>query len=219
MQCSNNRLSAWGAINGRVLWIDQPGANEELYLAVMREAGGYPEVCSLFLSLQSDAEGRFNVERLPPWRVQLSRSFASPDGQSGYLFPHLHVQIESGRPTEVVVGGKGRPVIGKLVGLDSFDDITLGITPRPGNRSGMTGHFQVRQSNIGPVFFRDQLSVNRDGSFRIENAIPEHYQLFVRSEDKGVYQVHQLLVAPPSTHQSDEPHDAGEIKVTRRAAD
>lgn len=218
-QAADIRLAAWGALDGRVLWIDKPGADEKLYVGMMREAHGYP-VSSMFQSVTTDNAGRFRVDKLPPWQVQISRTWELPNNR-GYSFPSRHLDVASGRPTTVVFGGPGRPVTGKLVGLDSYEGITLGITPntpRPGDQLAGQGHALVRQSNIGPVFFREKLPVNKDGSFRIDNVIPENYQLFVRNADNSVYQVHQLRVMQPPADKPEQPHDAGEIKVARRQA-
>lgn len=215
------QLAGWGAIDGRVLWHEKPGVEEKLFISAMREAGGYPEVCSLSLSLVSDKEGRFRVEKLPPWKLQISRSFELPE-KGGYPFPHLHVDLAVGKPTDVVFGGKGRAVIGKLTGLDSYEGITLSIAPnapRPGNKLGFEGLALVRGSNIGPIFFREKLPVNKDGTFRIDKVLPTNYQLFIRNADNSIYQVRQLLVPAPAGDKPDEPLDLGELNYTRRPAE
>lgn len=217
-QSKDIRLQAWGAIDGRVLWGDRPGANEDLFLSIMREAHGYPEVCSVFLSFKSDGQGRFHVDRLPPWPVQISRSFELPKNGGIYSFPHLHADVAPGEPTKIVFGGPGRTVVGRLVGRDSFKGFTISITPntpRPGDRLAMAGHATIRGSEIGPLFFRESLPVAHDGTFRIEKVIPEWYQVFVRSADGGVYQVHRLRVEAAPDGRPEEPQRMEEIRVAR----
>lgn len=217
---TNIELVEWGAIDGRVLWIDRPGVKEPLSLSIMREAGGYPEVCSEFESVMTDDAGRFRIDRLPPWSVQLARSFPLPgENQGAWLFPHLQVQVKEGRPTEVVFGGPGRTVRGKLTGLDSYDDVRISIAPnfpRPGDALGMTGHNLVRNSNLGPVFFRDGIEVDADGTFEIEQVLPAHYQLFVRNGVNSLSQVERLQVDPPPADDLEADFDLGTIKLKKR---
>lgn len=217
-QSTDIRLSGWGTIDGSVQWIDKPGVNEKLYLGIMRGVASYPEVFSTFLHLTTDAQGKFHVEKFPPWSVQISRSFDLPTG-GGYLFPHMHVEIAAGKPTTVVFGGKGRPVVGKLTGLDSYENIVVAIrpnAPRPADKTGWQGQSLVAQSNIAPVFIRERLPVNKDGTFRIDHVIPQYYQLFVSNADNSVFQVVQLSVPAAPADQPDQPHQAGEIELTRR---
>jgi hypothetical protein len=217
------KLEAWGAVDGRVLWHDEHGADELLSLSIVREVDGYPDALSAYQEITTDRQGRFRIEKLPPWRVQLARVFRLGDGPAAgsFLFPYLHVELAAGRPTEVIFGGNGRPVAGKLTGLDSWDGVTLAIAPnapRPADESGWRGHALVRRSNIGPLYFREKLKVKADGTFHIDGVLPASYQLFVASEDRSVYVVSPFRVEPLPGGESEEPHELGEIRVVRRGA-
>jgi hypothetical protein len=217
------RLEGWGAIDGEARWHDRPGAGQTLSIIVVREVEGYPESLSTFQQVTTDEQGRFRAEKLPPWQVQLARVFPLGEGPNAgsFHFPYLHVKLDAGRPTRVVFGGEGRPVIGRLTGLDSWDGVTLAIAPnapRPGDEHGWRGHSLVRESDIGPLFFRDRLTVAADGTFRIDGVLPASYQLFVSSEDRSVYTVHSFRIEPMPGGRSDEPQDLGEFKIERRPA-
>ena len=215
------RLEGWATIDGRVLWNDRPGANEVLSIIMVREVDGYPDALSTFRQVTTDEQGRFQAGKLPPWQVQLARVFPlGDDANAGsFQFPYLHVKLDAGRPTPVVFGGQGRPVVGRLTGLDSWDGVRVAIAPnapRPGNEAGWRGHALVRESNIGPLFHRSGIKVDADGMFRIEGVLPASYQLFVSSEDRSIYTVRSFHVEPMPGGKLDEPQDLGEIKVERR---
>jgi protocatechuate 3,4-dioxygenase beta subunit len=153
--------------------------------------------------------------------VQLAREFALPNGKGHYQFPYLHVTVAPGRPTAVVFGGPGRPVVGKLTGMDSYEGLTLSLAPRaprPGDQDLWAGFQAVAKSDLGPVFHRNDLPVNKDGTFRIDRVLPENYQLFVRTKDNSVYHVQQLQVTAPPAGQPDQAQDVGTIQLKKRAA-
>ena len=114
-------LAPWGRIEGRVLWGDRPGAGEQVELIVSRESL-YPDMVGTSGSARSDAEGRFEFRDVPPGRVQLSRLAPAPGGKDAprYQFPVMHAEVRAGDSTEVVLGGRGRVVAGRLTGLDSY---------------------------------------------------------------------------------------------------
>lgn len=185
------RLQPWGHIDGVVRWIDQPGVKEKIAMTVSRDGYGYPDLVGTGSEAVSDGQGRFEFTKVPPGRVQLSRSFAFPDGGS-FWFPYQHEQIKGGT-NEVVFGGEGVTVTGRLSGLDDWSDIQLSYTPntpRPGNTYAFRGRALVSASNIGPLYFRKGFHVAADGTFEIKNVLPGHYQLFIRNSDNSVYRVH-----------------------------
>jgi hypothetical protein len=60
-------LQAWGKIKGVLLRASQPGANESIDLAL----DGFP-LLSLQLHTMTDAEGRFEIDHVPPGRIQIN---------------------------------------------------------------------------------------------------------------------------------------------------
>lgn len=213
------RLAAWGAIEGRAFWIDRPGANEKLYLRMLREAAGFAEVCSLEVPFVTDADGRFRAEKLPPWRGLLSRQGESRGGDS-FIFPHQAVDIAAGQPTVVEFGGRGRTVVGRLQGLDSYEGVTLQIFPdRPFHLSLSTKGAPaptelqlIHESEIGPLYFREQVPVDKDGTFRIAHVLPERYHIAASKNGRRNGLVRKLVIDVAAAP-ADEVFDAGEIRL------
>jgi hypothetical protein len=178
-------LKRWGQIDGRILWKDAPGVDEPVDLIIFRDEYGYPGMIASYADSRTDAQGRFNFEKVLPGRVQISRPISI--GTTGVVLPGLvtHLDVRAGETTEVLLGGQGRTVRGRLIGRDSWDDVTFHFHPTaphigfPGDDDSWKGFAWFRRSPIGPLFFRDKLNPNADGSFEIPHMLPGSYQLFV----------------------------------------
>ena len=207
------RLRGWGSISGRVEWLGKPAGKETLAVLVNRDMDGYPEGCSASWNVVSDEEGRFQVERVPPWQVQISRVTPLPGENAGsYWFPNLHAHIAEGRPT-VVVFGKGRTVQGKLTGRDSYKGVTLSLSPRPPRIGGDSSGFNsIGEGPLRPVFNRSQIPVQEDGSFEIAGVVPERYLLSVQVKEKSL-QVTRVTVPSPKPEDEGQPFQIEEIKL------
>ena len=107
-------LQAWGGVKGKLMVGSQPAANERIVAGnqVLRysDSGrrfGYLTYC---LETTTDANGEFSFEKLPPgpcevFQQQLGRSESQ----------NTRVTITAGAVTDVVLGGKGRVIVGKAV--------------------------------------------------------------------------------------------------------
>lgn len=185
------KLDAWGQIDGRVLWKDKPGADEEVTLSIHRDEYGYPGMIRSSAATQTDKEGRFVFEKVLPGLVQISRPMKPADPtKSSFTAVNLdglvtHAQIKAGQPTAVMIGGQGRTVSGKLAGLESYKGVTFHFHPTaphigfPGDDEIWKAWGELKASAIGPLLFRDKQPVKEDGTFVIENMLPGRYQLFV----------------------------------------
>ena len=97
----------------------------------------------------------------------------------------MHVDVRAGDATEVVLGGRGRVVAGRLTGLDSYEGVTLRVHPTaphvgfPGDDEQWQGWSALRNGRLGATIFRDVIPVGKDGTYRIEGLVPESYQLMV----------------------------------------
>ena len=201
-------LQRWGRIEGRVLWKDKPGAGEPLTLSVHRDEYGYPGMVASYAKTQSDAEGRFVFDRVLPGHVQLSRpiQISPTDPSAGaWNFDGLiqHVQVKPGDPTEVVLGGKGRKVTGKLTGRDSCEGVTFHFHPNAphigfgGDDAAWKAFGEFQKSAMGPLFFRDKQPVNADGTFTIENMLPGHYQIFFAAPGERAHLASSKITVEP----------------------
>jgi hypothetical protein len=214
------RLAPWGRIAGHVLWGDRPGADEHIELIVSRETL-YPDMVGTIARVRSDAGGRFDFKDIPPGRAQLSRRVPTEDGKglTSYQFPVMHVDVLPGDRTEVVLGGRGRVVAGRLTGLDSYKGVTLRVHPTaphvgfPGDDAEWQGWTALRNSPLGASVFRDAIPAGEDGTFRIEGLVPESYQLMVDDGARRLCGGTELTVKT-AAGDGDAQRDLVEIRVT-----
>ncbi len=185
----NVTLQPWGRIRGRVHWGDRVGAGETIDLSVNHgDAYGYPDIISQSDSTTADAEGNFTFERVLPGLAQLSIPFKTKDAKGAEFTTYqdgmtIHADVKAPQ-TEVTMGGVGRLVKGQLMGRDNWDGVTFHFHPTAPH-IGFAGDDMMWQawrdfqnSPKGPVFFRDGLKVNVDGSFAIPGMLPGRYQIF-----------------------------------------
>ena len=178
---------------------------------------------------QTDKDGRFAIEKTLPGMTQLNAHLRVADPSSPLLPPvnvdclmYQHVIVKAGDPTVVVLGGLGRQVTGKLVGLDSWNDVTLRFGPRaphvgwPGDDERQKEYGQLANSAFGPILFRDKLPVKADGSFEIEGILPGDYQLFASAPGFTSYAAYlQVEVNPETPGQKPANLDLGVIEVKK----
>ncbi|MGI8602477.1 MAG: M56 family metallopeptidase [Verrucomicrobiales bacterium] len=213
-------LQPWGRIEGRVLWQDKPGANEDVSLTVHRDAYGYPGVIAQYEKTKTDGNGQFTFDKVLPGQVQLARPFIlgkpTKSGTTSVVLPGMfaHVTVKPGVPTPALIGGRGRTVKGRLVGRDSWDGVTMHFHPRaphigmPGDEDSWTAWTQFQKSSIGPIFFRTGLQSKADGTFEIPSVLPGDYQLFVDGNSGS-----QFSIESENAVGSPEPRDLGNISV------
>ncbi len=178
------RLRAWGRIRGRILWGDRPGRDEPIELIVSRE-WLYPDMVGMYATIRSGADGRFAFRYIPPGGAQLSRLAPTRDGKglTSYQFPMMHLDVPPGDGAEVVLGGRGRAVVGRVTGLGSCKGVTISAHPPaphfgfPGDEEQWRGRAALQESPAGAVVFRDAIPVAADGTFRIEGLVPGSYGL------------------------------------------
>ncbi len=213
-------LQRWAALDGHVVWVDKPGANEEFLLSVKRDLGDFPESFSMQTTVTTNAQGRFHVDKLPPWTVKVSRRFELPEDRGEYLYPSQEFELAEGKSTGVVFGGRGRPVVGKLIGLKPGEEVTIQIEPftpdGPRGHDNWLARALVYQSSFGPVLFRTKIPVAEDGTFRIDNVLPADYQLRMKGPSLRVFAASRFTIEPMPDGESDESLDLGEIQVKRR---
>lgn len=184
-------LQKWGSIAGQVLWQDKPGADEEVTLTIHRDEYGYPGMIASYEKARTDKDGEFAFDRVLPGLAQISRPIVpadpNPTGVTAVILNGMfqHVKVAAGDPTKLVLGGQGRKVTGKFVGLDSWEGATYHFHPdaphigRPGDDSMWAAFGQLKASPLGPLLFRDKQPINKDGTFTIERMLPGRYQLFL----------------------------------------
>ena len=202
-------LQRWGSIAGQVLWQDKPGADEEVSLTVHRDEYGYPGMIASYAKTRTDKDGKFTFDRVLPGLVQISRPIkpAEPNdtGITAVILNGMfqHVKVAPGDATPVLLGGQGRKVTGKFVGLDSWEGATYHFHPEAphvgfgGDDASWKAFGQLKASPIGPLLFRDKQPINKDGTFTIEKMLPGRYQLFLSAPGFTNYAAYAQVQVEP----------------------
>ena len=219
-------LVPWGVIAGQAMWGDEPGVGAKLDVGARTYvAKQFHLVVGCYQSVVTDEQGRFRVEKLPPGLAQVSHVIEVPGKEGSSYRPVQFIEISPSEPTKMVFGGRGRPVVDKLVGAGSYEDIRIRIAPnapyagflRDPDDVVWPAYGQFLNSPAGKNYVKGGIKPNADGTFRIESVPPETYQLFVtagaadgKAENVG-YARFTIETIPGGA--SDEPHVVGEIKV------
>ncbi|MBC7785007.1 MAG: sigma-70 family RNA polymerase sigma factor [Burkholderiales bacterium] len=108
------KLQKWGTIDG--VWKQNAGvaAGVNVVISVGRFGGdGAGFYVQTDRRTRTDAQGRFTINRVPPGVVQVSREVPIATGTA--FISLQSVEVASGQTLTLDIGGKGRPVIGKIV--------------------------------------------------------------------------------------------------------
>lgn len=192
-------LKPWGAIEGTLRVGGEPAAGKMVTLAA-----SLPEEDSAAAGIEvqgnttTDNRGRFRFERVPGGKFQVSRYFnfnrtgLGPVG-IGAATP---VTVTGGEVAEVTVSGVGRAIIGRLAlsralaGFEWRDDLQQLVQiredlppPPPDGFPGKNPQYIQNarawarwQAQTGKHF----LTIQPDGSFRIDDVPPGRYSLKLR---------------------------------------
>jgi RNA polymerase sigma factor (sigma-70 family) len=165
----------WGRVEGTLRIGNLPGTNETLYLRNWRWAYLFSHSLEINLEAETDSEGRFAIEGVPPgdWEisheVKTRRTKAAAvrvEFGSGYsmilprtsgpsLVAFLHV--EPGATTEVKLGGTGRQVVEKLRAVNTAQPIDwTRDVQRLTSKAGL--------SAVGPAAKRQDFNSEKDYS-------------------------------------------------------
>ena len=190
-------LEPWGRIVGQL----RVGAGVGVRRIVGAELiefdhRGAPEVPIRARAL-TDADGRFVLDRVAPGRTMLYRPYWPADGP-WYRSHRQGVDVTAGRIAEVIVGGAGRPVVGRLTraeGLPPFDFAgVVGflefMQPDPEFPEGFDEWDAAQKRSWWWAYYRTEegrryyearngylVKVQPDGSFRIDDVPGGTYRL------------------------------------------
>ena len=213
------QLKNWCRVQGRVLWKDKPGVGEKIRASVSRN-DPYPGLIVANANAESDAQGNYLFAYLPPGDVQLGHevklSEADPAGTSKpkfrssddvYEYPIQQTSLDPGQELQVDFGGEGTEVVGRLAGLDSYEEVFISIRPpapnvwgarRLGNIKGndlRQGYAALQATDYASLYFRESLKVNQDGTFAIQDVMTGDYNLWVQ----GAVGSSEFTVTEPNT--------------------
>jgi len=228
------RLLPWGRLEGVVMLEGKPATHEKL--ALLR--GNFmPGVTCLSLSpgtfqAESDEQGRFVFEHLPPGEVQVCRMVHNTYCGAQY------VDVTAGKPTVFRYGFNGRMLKGRLTASDASTNLNWkggqgfslstrmpALEPPPGE-DPRTWQQKYWNSAEGRQSQRDThhfgLVTEANGDFRVDDVPPGTYELRgeLREGGAGAFslggrllgRVNQEVVVPErAADKPNEPLELGEL--------
>ncbi len=191
-------LQPWGRIEGTLRNGTRPAINE--WVMVTGQNGGFTMRLQYDFDtyrVQSDNQGRFVLENVPPGERYLTR-LVQMEGRRGWMFSHGEtITVKAGEVTRLTFGGKGRPVIGKVVPNETREIPWQSgnhflNTPFPRPPSDTRTREQIESWNNSPEVKEARarhrtyyVRFSDDGSFRIEDVPPGKYELNLTFSEPG----------------------------------
>jgi peroxiredoxin/protocatechuate 3,4-dioxygenase beta subunit len=114
------RLQPWARVEGRLMIGSKPGAKESVRLGLAHlPYEHHPNTfgpLNLFLTTTTDSEGKFVFERVPPIAVEIYHEPKVRDRRNGTIAQSQTTKfsLKPGEKRELMLGGKGRPVVGRV---------------------------------------------------------------------------------------------------------
>jgi hypothetical protein len=207
-----------GSVQGQV-WIgDRPAANAgvvyDRYAPEVGPASQHP--------VQTDSEGRFQVDDLPPGKYRFARlvmwdqridGVTTSKGTGSHGTP---VEVEAGKTANVKIGGGGRTVTGRFIFEENAEGETVSLDAT--ERRYLTAKHRRGDGFPGRHLVLD---IDDDGSFEILDVWPAYYTLDLSVRDSADNPVGRELRTDPkvfdiprgASEEDRTPFDLGDIEV------
>jgi hypothetical protein len=236
------KLQPWGRVVGKLMKGSKPWPNEMVKLNYKWNYNPKNEQIHFEYEAKCDQEGNFVFERVVPKEMKVSRQMGLQKlgRYSAYTYSHPEkIDVRPGETVNVQVGGKGRPLIGKV-------NVPNDPVSRGWNVSGTLQTKQARpQLPEGyDEWTREQIqewqkkyqeseqwkalnasgkyyafAIEDDGSFRVEDAAPGVYEIQIRATDPATENRRTLAMTRMDVTmgeipggQSDEPLNVGTME-------
>jgi beta-lactamase regulating signal transducer with metallopeptidase domain/thiol-disulfide isomerase/thioredoxin len=189
------KLQSWGRIEGIVWEYDKLITNSAIWGSA---ANGSPnESLHTEFRTNTDAQGRFVFEFVPPGKYRVFRMIPTGNGGSSGGQDEV-VQVQSGKTASVKIGGAGRPVVGRMKVLNPYVAIDWSsdrnhfsahsVYPQRPENLSTTQEFEAwrNQPEIQKAYdaIRNYpLRMAADGSFRMDEVAPGKYEVFIEILD------------------------------------
>jgi len=210
-------LQPWGRIEG-TLWIGQQPA-VDAKISVHSDYGRADTIAFSF-NAQTDAEGRFQFDKVAPGPVEVSRRMLTPFSRNGSgavaNTQQKRIEIKAGETAHVTLGGTGVQVRGRIVTEPSRADAVLELTAQ--NLRPVALKPDPQKPPTGYGFF-----CQPDGSFVVEDVPPGDYVLETRvsavknrldpEASLRNFRIGERNVEVVIPDNQSEPIDLGEIRV------
>jgi hypothetical protein len=190
------RLERWARIEGTL----RIGASRAVGATVsLSGTSGFVRVA---ISALTDAEGRFSFEHIPAGAYQIAHRI-DLEQAPGRLTQTQNLLIRAGERSVVELGGRGSPVIGKIVFVARNPQIAWNTFPH-----------QLESIDSGPTERRYAVEFDRSGGYRIEDVPAGHYRLTLRIPDlPGNIYTREVVVPEVPGGRSDTPVNLGTLTL------
>ena len=195
-------VRSWGRIEGTLRIGSRPGAGQSLSLTY-EQHGDTPNAVPWWAGTgSSDTSGAFAFERVMPGEVSISRTIQLRPMTTSNSHS-VRVDVTSGETVRAVIGGTGRPVVGKVTAVGAIADLVdwshsrnwlTRKQPQVEPPAGLDveekqkWYEDWRQSPAGKAFRRAQrwyaAALEPDGSFRIEDVEAGVYDLHISVNER-----------------------------------
>ena len=210
------RLEPWARVEGTFRVGPKPAANVPITLQVWGRDSYGEDVPRIFTQhdVTTGPDGRYAFERVIPGKGRLGRRIMLmvDDGATEVASScMIAADFPAGKVSRIDLGGAGRPVVGKLQPREGFTGkvrwnfaLVMAAPEAP----------EARVTNPHLT-----ASVDRDGTFRIDDVPGGRYTLDVRFDRDDVGQLRNLpLEVPPGGDAAGLPVDLGTLRLKDPAA-
>ncbi len=206
-------LQPWGRVEGKVLLGSRPGGNETVRILLDRPAEtGTPKIYHDCGGV-TDQDGHFVLERVPPGRGKVCREIRISE-RSGRFTDYMPIEIKAGETTSVTIGGKGRPVIGKVVFpeevKDRLDWQNLDYYIRSQSAEGSSQSWAFKLASDG-TFRAENIPAGEHCFYLTAYGVPADSRAF-RGERIGTL-THPFTIPEMPNGRSEEPLDLGVLEL------
>jgi hypothetical protein len=216
-------LRPWGRVEGRVLVGEAPASGRLVVLSCYHPPASSDAYVSYSDETKTDASGRFAFGRVVAGWSHLNRAFETTDGWLTLAIGSM-IEVRSNETTRATLGGPGRAVIGKIAVPEGskvdLSKVRLRLAP-PAPHIGFSGDDEMwkaygrfGQSDEGKAYFRSDLPVNADGTFRLEGVPQGDFLLQGIAADMKDWLVGTQFTVPATPDgRSKEPVSLGTLKA------
>ncbi len=232
-------VQAWGRIEGVLKEGKSIGSNQMVNIGIWGTTETYEwNIVSHDMSVKTDMNGRFIFPRVAPGDAWLTHTVAVRPGD-GRQSGHHYVKVEPGDHLEVILGGMGRLVTGRIetnpgTNLVFYGSMWANETHGMRNArnwrtmSNEEKRLFIRQWRNSPQseIFKEEVRnyefpVQRDGTFRVPDVLPARYRMQVRADaprEPGKPARHAavaeitVIVPELSAGEPDEPFNVGTLR-------
>jgi hypothetical protein len=236
---ANVVVQPWGRIEGVLKIGKSIGSNQMVNIGIWGTSESYEwNIVSHDMSVKTDANGRFIFPRVAPGDVWVTHTVAVRPGD-GRQSGHHYVKVEPGDRLEVMLGGTGRLVTGRIE-TDLPTNLVFYGSMWANETHGMRNarNWRSMSDEEKRLFIRDwrsspqsdtfkqevrnyEFPVQRDGTFRVPDVLPARYRMQIRADaprepgkpGRHAAVVETTVIVPelPAGEPADEPFEVGTL--------